>query len=95
MCGISGGLGLPVFDEARALYLQRRRGPDGSGIWRDDEKRISLAHAILHPRRVRRLVLMGSVGVPFAITPGGRFPCGVARSPEQVTSRAAPARVCR
>jgi asparagine synthase (glutamine-hydrolysing) len=47
MCGISGGLGLPVIDEARALYLQRRRGPDGSGIWRDDEKRISLAHVRL------------------------------------------------
>ena len=47
MCGISGALGLPVIDEARALYLQRRRGPDGSGIWRDDEKRISLAHVRL------------------------------------------------
>jgi 2-hydroxymuconate-semialdehyde hydrolase len=29
-----------------------------------------LALAIAHPQRVRRLVLMGSVGVPFAITPG-------------------------
>lgn len=47
MCGISGGFGLPVIDEARALYLQRRRGPDGSGTWRDDEKRISLAHVRL------------------------------------------------
>lgn len=31
---------------------------------------IALALAIRHPQRVRRLVLMGSVGVPFAITPG-------------------------
>lgn len=31
---------------------------------------IALALAIRHPERVRRLVLMGSVGVPFAITPG-------------------------
>ncbi|MDY0105693.1 MAG: alpha/beta fold hydrolase [Giesbergeria sp.] len=31
---------------------------------------LSLALAIRHPERVRRLVLMGSVGVPFAITPG-------------------------
>ena len=31
---------------------------------------LSLALAIRAPQRVRRLVLMGSVGVPFAITPG-------------------------
>lgn len=31
---------------------------------------LALALAIRHPGRVRRLVLMGSVGVPFAITPG-------------------------
>lgn len=31
---------------------------------------LALALAIRHPRRVRRLVLMGSVGVPFAITAG-------------------------
>jgi len=31
---------------------------------------LALALAIAHPQRVRRLVLMGSVGVPFAITPG-------------------------
>src|SRR5574337_888131 len=31
---------------------------------------LSLALAIRAPERVRRLVLMGSVGVPFAITPG-------------------------
>jgi len=31
---------------------------------------IALALAIRHPQRVRRLVLMGSVGIPFAITPG-------------------------
>ena len=31
---------------------------------------IALAMAIRHPQRVRRLVLMGSVGVPFEITPG-------------------------
>lgn len=30
---------------------------------------VALALAIRHPQRVRRLVLMGSVGVPFAITP--------------------------
>lgn len=31
---------------------------------------LSLALTIRHPQRVRRLVLMGSVGVKFAITPG-------------------------
>jgi 2-hydroxymuconate-semialdehyde hydrolase len=31
---------------------------------------LALALAIAHPKRVRRLVLMGSVGVPFQITPG-------------------------
>jgi 2-hydroxymuconate-semialdehyde hydrolase len=31
---------------------------------------LALALAIRYPKRVRRLVLMGSVGVPFAITPG-------------------------
>lgn len=31
---------------------------------------LALALAIAYPQRVRRLVLMGSVGVPFAITPG-------------------------
>jgi 2-hydroxymuconate-semialdehyde hydrolase len=31
---------------------------------------LALALAIRHPERVRRLVLMGSVGVPFAITKG-------------------------
>ncbi|WP_418647006.1 alpha/beta fold hydrolase [Thauera butanivorans] len=31
---------------------------------------LALAIAIRHPQRVRRLVLMGSVGVPFEITPG-------------------------
>ncbi|MGE8542288.1 MAG: alpha/beta fold hydrolase, partial [Acinetobacter sp.] len=31
---------------------------------------ISLAFAIAYPERVRRLVLMGSVGVPFEITEG-------------------------
>ncbi|WP_114968212.1 alpha/beta fold hydrolase [Rhodoferax ferrireducens] len=31
---------------------------------------LALALAIKHPQRVRRLVLMGSVGVPFVITPG-------------------------
>jgi 2-hydroxymuconate-semialdehyde hydrolase len=31
---------------------------------------LSLALAIRHPQRVRRLVLMGSAGVPFQLTPG-------------------------
>jgi len=31
---------------------------------------IALAMAIRYPHRVRRMVLMGSVGVPFTITPG-------------------------
>lgn len=31
---------------------------------------LALALAIRHPQRVRRLVLMGSVGVPFDLTPG-------------------------
>lgn len=31
---------------------------------------LALAMAIRHPQRIRRLVLMGSVGVPFTLTPG-------------------------
>jgi 2-hydroxymuconate-semialdehyde hydrolase len=31
---------------------------------------IALALAIRHPQRVRRIVFMGAVGVPFALTPG-------------------------
>ena len=31
---------------------------------------LALALAIRHPKRVRKLVLMGSVGVPFTLTPG-------------------------
>jgi len=31
---------------------------------------LAMALTIRHPQRVRRLVLMGSVGVPFTITPG-------------------------
>jgi len=31
---------------------------------------LALATAIRHPQRIRRLVLMGSVGVPFTLTPG-------------------------
>lgn len=31
---------------------------------------LALAATIRHPQRVRRLVLMGSVGVPFELTPG-------------------------
>jgi 2-hydroxymuconate-semialdehyde hydrolase len=31
---------------------------------------LAMALTIAHPQRVRRLVLMGSVGVPFTITPG-------------------------
>lgn len=31
---------------------------------------LALALAIRHPQRVRRLVLMGSVGLPFPLTPG-------------------------
>ncbi len=31
---------------------------------------LAIALAIRHPHRVRRLVLMGSVGVPFTLTPG-------------------------
>ncbi|QHE83874.1 alpha/beta fold hydrolase [Hydrogenophaga sp. BPS33] len=31
---------------------------------------LALALAVRHPQRVRRLVLMGAVGVPFDITPG-------------------------
>ncbi len=31
---------------------------------------LALALAIRHPKRVERLVLMGSVGVPFTLTPG-------------------------
>ncbi len=43
---------------------------------------IALALAIRHPARVRRLVLMGSVGVPFEITPALDAVWGYQRSLE-------------
>jgi asparagine synthase (glutamine-hydrolysing) len=51
MCGISGGfsfgLSADPIDQnivARLNDLQRRRGPDGSGLWSSDDKRIVLGH---------------------------------------------------
>jgi 2-hydroxymuconate-semialdehyde hydrolase len=45
---------------------------------------LALALTIRHPARVRRLVLMGSVGVPFAITPGLDAVWGYAPSPARM-----------
>ena len=42
---------------------------------------LALAFAILHPERVRRLVLMGSVGLSFPITPGLEAVWGYQPSP--------------
>lgn len=45
---------------------------------------LALALAIRAPHRVRRLVLMGSVGVPFAITPGLNAVWGYQPSPSNM-----------
>lgn len=47
---------------------------------------LALALAIRHPQRVRRLVLMGSVGVPFDITPGLDAVWGYEPSPATMRS---------
>jgi asparagine synthase (glutamine-hydrolysing) len=47
MCGISGTLGLSSNYKETDSYFHRRRGPDSSGFWRDNENRISLAHVRL------------------------------------------------
>ena len=51
MCGIAGGFSFgfsadPIDQAivARLNDLQRRRGPDGSGLWSSDDKRIVLGH---------------------------------------------------
>lgn len=45
---------------------------------------MALALAIAHPERVGKLVLMGSVGVPFALTPGLDAVWGYTPSPENM-----------
>jgi len=47
---------------------------------------LALALAILHPERVGRLVLMGSVGVPFELTPGLDAAWGYTPSMENMRS---------
>ena len=47
---------------------------------------IALALAIRHPRRVRKLVLMGSVGIPFQITPALDAVWGYEPSPQTMRS---------
>ncbi len=55
----------------QALYVLDAFGIDRADIVGNSfGGALALALAIRHPQRVRRLVLMGSVGVPFAITPG-------------------------
>ena len=54
MLGFMDALGLPRVDLIGNSF--------GGGL--------ALALALRHPERVRRLVLMGSVGVPFELTPG-------------------------
>ena len=51
MCGIAGIFAYtneaPVVDEAELLRIRERmirRGPDGAGLWIDEQKRIGLAH---------------------------------------------------
>jgi 2-hydroxymuconate-semialdehyde hydrolase len=45
---------------------------------------LALAIAIRHPQRVRRLVLMGSVGISFPITPGLEAVWGYTPSPDNM-----------
>ena len=47
---------------------------------------IALALAIRHPKRVRKLVLMGSVGIPFQITPALDAVWGYEPSPQTMRS---------
>lgn len=67
----------PGFDYTMDAWVQQALGLlDALGLERADlvgnsfGGGLALALAIRHPQRVRRLVLMGSVGVPFEITPG-------------------------
>ena len=67
----------PGFTYRMAAWVEQAVGLlDALGIERTDlvgnsfGGGLALALAIRHPERVRRLVLMGSVGVPFPITPG-------------------------
>src|SRR3954470_22780791 len=51
MCGIAGGISLRAGDESvkkevvgRLNDFQRRRGPDGQGLWKSDDQRVVLGH---------------------------------------------------
>src|SRR3954447_17451060 len=51
MCGIAGGFGFAAGADSidpsvvlRLNELQRRRGPDGAGLWSSDDHRIVLGH---------------------------------------------------
>jgi asparagine synthase (glutamine-hydrolysing) len=66
MCGISGALSFGSFS-VTAEYLAgmgrtlARRGPDGDGIWVDDEGRVGMAH-----RRLSIVDLTAAAGQPMA-----------------------------
>ena len=56
---------------AQAIGLLDALGPEQADVVGNSfGGALALAMAIRHPQRVRRLVLMGSVGVPFTLTPG-------------------------
>jgi asparagine synthase (glutamine-hydrolysing) len=44
MCGIGGSFGFPLQGENRFSSYIQRRGPDGSGSWRDESALLSLEH---------------------------------------------------
>jgi asparagine synthase (glutamine-hydrolysing) len=47
MCGISGSVGLSVSSQQRARNFLHRRGPDGAGIWVDEDAQVVMAHVRL------------------------------------------------
>lgn len=74
MCGIAGAISLDVDARpveaarvARLNHLQRRRGPDGEGLWVSDDRRVVLGH--------RRLAIIetSDAGAQPMLDPTGRW----------------------
>src|SRR5262245_19681273 len=72
MCGIAGsyayGDAAPPVDEAQLLRVREymaRRGPDGSGLWNSEDRRVGLAH-----RRLAIIDLSEAGAQPMATADG-------------------------
>ena len=70
MCGIAGALGSGRGGEDTLhamIRCVRHRGPDGSGVWRDESSGVGLAHARL------AILDLSDAGTQPMMSPGGRF----------------------